>query len=104
MSQQLWERINYLTDKPFILSSNIYEYDITKANINVLRSMDMISEYEYNNYLLMDKMSREVSIGEKIKQEREQSKILNKEESSETYRIIRDGIKEAKRLFLGESK
>ena len=49
MSQQLWERINYLTDKPFILSSNIYEYDITKANINVLRSMDMISEYEYNN-------------------------------------------------------
>lgn len=99
MSQQLWERINYLTDKPFILSSNIYEYDITKANINVLRSMDMISEYEYNNYLLMDKMSREVAIGEKIKQEREQSKILNKEESSETYKTIREGIKEAKRLL-----
>lgn len=101
MSNNLWERINYLIDKPYILSSNIYEYDISKANINILRSMDMITEQEYNNFLIMDKMSREVIIGERIREEREATKTSTSRGYSVTYDTIKNGIIEAKRqLFL----
>ena len=88
----LWEKINYIKkDKKLYLDTNIYEYDLSKANINALYCSDMISLNEYNALLTMDKYDREVYIGRRIQSE---NKLYKK---SDTYLTISSNIKEAKR-------
>jgi len=94
MNGTLYERINYLTDRPFISGTYITEYDISKANINVLYSYNLISESFYNQLSNIDKETREIYIGKQIQREQNPKDIKDK---GRTYNAIRDGILLAKR-------
>lgn len=63
MITSLYELINYNSEIPFIFSSHIYEYDIQKANINILLEKGCITEEIYNSLLKADRMVRQVKIG-----------------------------------------
>ena len=44
----LWENINYLAEISYLPNTLIYEYDISKANINVLYSKGVIDKKTYD--------------------------------------------------------
>lgn len=83
----LWESRNYRAAIPFMFSSYIREYDISKANINALLASGYIDREYYNFLYMLDKKTREVTIGNLIR--------TNKEVDS----IIQDGIIWAKRCL-----
>ena len=83
----LWQKLNYTIDVPYITSSYITEYDLSKANINALLSQNAISEELYNYLLASTKEFREIYIGNMIKND------------IKIYKAIQDGIIEAKRLL-----
>ena len=66
---ELADKHNYLSDIPYIFDSNIWEYDISQANINTLRAYNRISEEEYNRLSIAPKKEREVTIGNWIKKD-----------------------------------
>lgn len=76
----------YDLDIPYY-SGYIVEYDIRKANINALRSRNVIDQDTYDMLFSADKQYREVYIGKMI---RENPKI---------YEEIQTGIVDAKRKF-----
>ena len=94
MEATLWEKPNYLTDRKIISGSYITEYDISKANINILYSYNIISKELYNQLLRVDKQIREEYIGKQILKEQGYGKIKN---PSITYDTIKNGIIESKR-------
>ena len=105
----LYSKINYVTDRDVILGGRIIEYDIRKANINILRAFDMIDPDTYYKLLYsdqFDKMVREVYVGNMIKKEINKSEEdgnidTRKMSNSPTYNTIKNGILEAKkRLFI----
>jgi len=57
---------NYLAPSLFSFGFPISEYDISKANINILRSYQKITEEEYHKLLILPKMDREIEIGKRI--------------------------------------
>lgn len=63
----LWKEKNYLLDIPYLIAHHIYEYDIQKANINVLRELNYIDDEYYNRLAKMPKIKRQVEIGYLIK-------------------------------------
>lgn len=67
MNNELWEKRNYLLDIPYVIAHNIYEYDIRKANINVLYSIGEIDKDYYDKLNSMDRMNRQVEIGYLLK-------------------------------------
>lgn len=83
----LWNHKNYTTILPFIIATNIYEYDIKKANINILLHEGIIDEKEYNRLYNLPRMNRQVEIGYMIRNNPHIDKVLS------------DGIKEMKRRF-----
>lgn len=62
-----YSKDNYLTPQKYIFSSIITEYDISKANINILKYKNMITPKEYEYAISLDKKSREIYIGLKQK-------------------------------------
>lgn len=76
----LWQNKTYLTSLPYIIATNIYEYDIRKANINVLRALNYIDQDYYNKLNNMSRMERQIEIGYLIKN------------NSDAYKILADGI------------
>lgn len=83
----LYKQINYISDVDYLISTYIREYDISKANINVLYKYGAISKAQYDNYYIMDKKAREISIG------------LLLRDNPELNLVLQNGIIEAKRLF-----
>lgn len=83
------EKQNYICPSRYI-SGRIIEYDIKAANINCLRSANIITEEDYIYLNNLPKMQREVEIG-----------IREKADPS-LYTVIQTKIKEAK-IFLAES-
>lgn len=67
MSSELWKQKNYLLDIPYLIAHHIYEYDIQKANINILRELRLIDDDYYNKLLKMKRMQRQMEIGYLIK-------------------------------------
>ena len=63
MEQPIWEYKNYLAPYPYLIAHDIYEYDIQKANINVLLYMGLIDKQYYDKLLSMDRMDRQIEIG-----------------------------------------
>lgn len=69
-----YEREYYTMQIPFMVSCNITEYDMSKANISVLLASGLISKEEYDKLYNMPRMERQITIGkmqinnEKIKQ------------------------------------
>ena len=63
----LWKSKNYLMPVPYLIAHHIYEYDIQKANISVLRELNLIDEDYYQRLYKLPRMQRQVEIGYLIK-------------------------------------
>lgn len=83
---KLAESMNYISPMRYI-SGRITEYDISSANITMLRKYNKISEDYYCYLSKLPKYNREVEIGLLIQSDRSY------------YDIIRDGIIEAKKML-----
>lgn len=66
MVSDLYTRAKYNSPIPCLIGKDIRVYDISKANISVLRQLGIISEEMYNHLFCADKMEREVTIGRLI--------------------------------------
>lgn len=91
----LYERKNYTLPIKNLFNSYIREYDISKANINILLYKGIISEEEYVKLSMLSRRYRQVQIGYILKDER-----INT--------LFEDGLKEVRKNFiemngLGES-
>lgn len=64
---ELWKNKNYLSDIPYLISHHIYEYDMTKANINVLLWLGEIDKDYYDKLKAMPRQDRQVEIGYLLK-------------------------------------
>ena len=87
MPSDLWQKTNYIQDLSFLKSCNIFEYDISKANINMLYYYGKIDEAQYRTYMNMDNHMRKVLIG------------LMEKKNRNLIKIKADGIKHFKQLF-----
>ena len=96
MSNELYKKVNYLVDIPLMINANIVEYDISKANISMMLSYGIITQYEFDRYAAMDKMTREISIG---RMEKSDSGELT-QSGLKIKTCISDGIKRAKQLLI----
>ena len=85
----IYNKTNYSQDLS-LLRSCIYEYDIEKANISMLREADVLSEEDYRHLYQSDRNIRQITIGNMIKDDKS------------IYKTIQDGIINAKK-FLFES-
>lgn len=59
----VWRKGNYRANIQYLIDVPIREYDISKANISVLRDADVLSEEQYQYFLHCPKIDREVAIG-----------------------------------------
>ena len=84
---KLYEQTNYIADIDYLLSTYIREYDISKANINILFRYGVISKEQYDQYYIMDREARQISIG------------LLLRDKPEVNDVLRKGIIEAKKHF-----
>ena len=84
---KLYNQVNYTANIPFLISTFIREYDISKANINVLYKYGAIDKKKYDMLYNMLKNEREIYVGN---MERRDKKITE---------IKAKGIKEAKRML-----
>lgn len=87
MFSNLWEKTSYTAPLDYIINSKIIEYDISKANINVLLYKGLISKKEYEYYYNLPKRRREISIG------------LLQAKDKKYVRAIIDGIREFRHKF-----
>ena len=84
---ELYERKNYLMDVNYIFNSYIREYDIKKANINILLYKGIIGEEDYRKLSMLSRMDRQISIGYILQDE-------------EVNKVFEDGLKEIRRKFI----
>ena len=91
VSSNIITKSNYTLNIPYIISTYIREYDISKANINILLYKNYINLDMYNLLCSMEKMDREVYIGKQIKR------------NPEIQTIISDGILEMRALFIQQN-
>lgn len=82
----LYNNINYTADINYLTNTFIREYDISKANINILFSKGMINKSTYDYLYNSERMIRQVYIG-KLQREKQYADA------------IKDGIIEAKKLL-----
>ena len=83
----LWNEVNYSSDVSYLNNVFIYEYDISKANINVLYSKGAIDKDTYDYLYTANRDIRQVYIG---KLQKENKEIVN---------ILKAGIIEAKKCL-----
>lgn len=83
----LYDKINYSADIKYLTNTIIYEYDISKANINVLYSKGVITKDVYDYLYSSNRMVRQTYIG---KLQRDDKNIVN---------ILKAGIIEAKKAL-----
>ena len=60
---ELWQNINFTSPISYLTNVFIYELDIQKANISVLRSMGLIDEGTYQYLYNAERMVRQVYVG-----------------------------------------
>ena len=82
----LWDKTTYTADISYLTNVFIYEYDISKANINILFAKGVIDETTYNFLYEAQRMVRQVYVGKLCKD----TKVSN---------ILKAGIIEAKKMF-----
>lgn len=76
----------YTSNKDYIISGYIREYDISKANINILYKYGVLSKEKYEYYLTVDRMTRQIDIG-----------LMQKDKR--VSEILKNGIMEYKKKF-----
>jgi uncharacterized protein YqgQ len=82
----LYEKTNYTSDISYLTNVFIYEYDISKCNINILFTKGIIDKKTYDFLYESPRMTRQVYIGKLCRD----TKISN---------ILKAGIIEAKKVF-----
>lgn len=90
-STNLWQNDKYIIELPYINSCFITEYDIAQANINVLRSREVIDSNTHDWLRSINKYDREVFVGNMIRND------------STVWTNINQGIKDARELFFKEN-
>ena len=80
--------MNYHRQFYCLFNRHITEYDMSKANINVLRAYGAITEEEYNKLYILPKIDREREIGMKIRA------------NYQFQEYITEGVSWAKYMFL----
>lgn len=83
----LYQQTNYMTDVDYLISTYIREYDISKANINILYKYGVINKQQYDTYNIMNRNARQISIG------------LLLRDNPQVNDILKNGIMEAKRML-----
>lgn len=73
----LFKEKNYTIQIPYIFNQYIREYDISKANINILFAKGAISKDVYEKLYNSDRMYRQVFIGKAIRRNPQLQEILN---------------------------
>lgn len=72
----LYNQSVYHPPIPYLVNTFIYEYDMAKANINSLRSQDLITDEKYNYLYNADRMTRQIEIGNMIRNDKTLAKKL----------------------------
>lgn len=67
---------NYLAPISYLISHYIYEYDISKANLNIMYNKGVISKDEYNFIKTFPRQQRQIYFG-MCQKDPEKAKILN---------------------------
>ena len=83
----LFNKINYKSPRDCVISEYIREYDISKANINILMERKIITQDQYIYFMNCPRMERQIKIGLMISN------------NPKVGDIIKDGIIQAKRSF-----
>lgn len=83
----LYNQSAYTTPLDYIISTYIREYDIAKANINILLYKGMITQAQYEYYYNLPRMERQIQIG------------LLQRDNQEVNHAINNGFKEVMELF-----
>ena len=60
---EIYEKNKYIAPYDWLINKRIQEWDLRKANISILRSLNILSEEDYIRYLNMPKMQREIEMG-----------------------------------------
>lgn len=68
---------NYLKRISYLINHKIYEYDISKANINILLYKGVLDINEYNRIYNLPRINRQKEIGIMILKDRNIEKIIN---------------------------
>lgn len=79
--------MNYSAPIPYLISRFIYEYDISKANINILFAKGILSKDEYEYIKTFPKQQRQIYIGY-LQKDKDKAKALQ------------EGLAEYRSLFL----
>lgn len=86
--KSLWKKGLYRSPIQYLIDGTIREFDISKANISVLRDANVLSESEYQYFLTCDKLEREVAIG---KMQGRDKNVTN---------VLKQGIQNARQAFM----
>lgn len=90
----------YISETRCVFGSIIYEYDIKQANINILHSYDLISDFEYQWLQLAPKQDRQYYIGKKAQMDI----VYHGKQKSDINRCITEGVLKARRLLLDSNQ
>lgn len=82
----LWQKVNYTADISYLSNVLIYEYDISKCNINILFLKGIINKDIYDSLYNSPRMVRQKYIG-------------NLSKDKNVSAALKDGIVEAKKQF-----
>lgn len=77
MGSSLWQYQNYNAPVYYLFDKQITEYDISKANINILLDAGKLSLDEYERLLIADRMQRQYQIGCMIRDDPSLQESLN---------------------------
>lgn len=72
----LWKRDHYDAYCDYVFGRKIVEYDISKANISILRDAGKISNSEYLELFQADRMMRQYAVGCKIRDDESLNEVL----------------------------
>lgn len=100
MDKPLYERYNYIIPDKMVSYNYLVEYDLSRANISILYAMGVIDKYLFDLLNVIPKQQREITIGMKIAEEKEESELETGKRISVTENIIKEGIKSAKEQFV----
>lgn len=88
MSRSVWKKVSYKAPIQYVIDFPIREYDLSKANISVLRDANAITEDLYQYLYSCPKDERNIIIG----------KMIGKNPEIEAIR--KSGIENARRVFM----
>lgn len=88
----IWDKVLYRANIQYLIDTPIYEYDLSKANINVLRDKNAISEDLYQYLYQAPKLERNIMMGKM------------RAKNPHLTEILKEGIEEARKFFITKNE